>query len=74
MAKTSKKATSTSTFKKWRVVTDTDQTDIEADGVGVDESGVLIFSKKGAIIAAWSLWRSVIQLPPEPPPEPEAAP
>jgi len=56
--------------KKWRVVTATDTTDIEADDIDIQD-GILILGKS-SILAAWSDWRYVTLLVDPPPPEPAA--
>lgn len=69
MATSSKKPAPASTLKKWRVVTATDTTDIEADNVHIEDGVLILYSNGQAVAAAWNEWRYVTRLV-EPPAEP----
>lgn len=77
-AKAKRAATKIPASKWWAVTTDSDYTQIEANGLSVEE-GVLTLHNGGNVLAAWNSWRKVERIDPPPPPaaieaEPEGEP
>ena len=58
-----KKAPGKPTPKWWRITTDDSYTDIEANGMTV-EDGVLMLHNGGSVLAAWNSWRKVERIDP----------